>query len=83
MLDQLLAVAHPKSALYKNGPFDELKKALAERKLNAKFGHHLVGGEPNRRPKSCNGYGRKMVLTDTGKVAIDALPDRLGTSARR
>jgi hypothetical protein len=35
---------------------DELKKALAERALNAEIDHHLEGGEDegNRR----NGYGK-------------------------
>ena len=44
LLDQLLAGADPKSAFDPNGLLDGLKKALAERVLNAEMDHHL-GGE--------------------------------------
>ena len=37
ILDQLLAGADPKSAFDPNGLLDELKKALAERALNAEM----------------------------------------------
>ena len=64
LLDQLLAGAEAKTAFEKDGLFDELKKALAERALNAEMDHHLDGeaaeGQGNRR----NGYGRKTVLTE-------------------
>ena len=55
LLDQLLAGADPKSAFDANGLLDELKKAFAERALNAEMDHHLAGEEGNIR----NGYGRK------------------------
>ena len=42
LLDQLLAGADPKTAFDPNGLLDELKKALAERALNAEMDHHLV-----------------------------------------
>ena len=42
LLDQLLARADPKSALDPNGLLDGLKKALAERVLNAEMDHHLA-----------------------------------------
>ncbi|MBP2316916.1 IS256 family transposase, partial [Azospirillum soli] len=79
LLDQLLAGADPKSAFAKDGLLDELKKALAERALNAEIDHHLDGGEPDGRANSRNGYGRKTVLTDTGKIALEVPRDRLGT----
>ena len=79
LLDQLLAGADPKSAFAKDGLLDELKKALAERALNAEIDHHLDSGEADGRPNSRNGYGRKTVLTDTGKIVIDVPRDRLGT----
>ncbi len=79
LLDQLLAGADPKRAFAKDGLLDELKKALAERALNAEIDHHLDSGEADGRPNSRNGYGRKTVLTDTGKIAIDVPRDRLGT----
>ena len=62
---ELLAGADAKTAFDKDGLLDELKKALAERALNAELDHHLDVGESdgNRR----NGYGKKTVLTGTGK----------------
>jgi putative transposase len=63
ILDQLLAGADAKTAFEPNGLIDELKKALAERVLNAEMDHHLAGEEPGNRR---NGYGKKTVVTDTG-----------------
>jgi hypothetical protein len=40
LLDQLLAGADPKTAFDANGLLDDLKKALAERALNAEMDHH-------------------------------------------
>src|SRR5512142_1402669 len=79
LLDQLLAGTDPKSAFAKDGLLDELKKALAERALKAELDHHLENGEPDGRGNSRNGYGRKTVLTDTGKIAIAVPRDRLST----
>ena len=77
ILDQLLAGADPKTAFDPNGLLDELKKALAERALNAEMDHHLAGdgGAGNSR----NGYGRKSVTTDTGKVELAVPRDRQST----
>ena len=77
VLDQLLAGADAKTAFDKDGLLDELKKALAERALNAEMDHHLEAGEGdgNRR----NGYGKKTVLTGTGKIALEVPRDRLST----
>lgn len=77
LLDQLLAGADPKSAFDPNGLLDSLKKALAERVLNAEMEHHLSGedGAGNSR----NGYSRKTVLTDTGKIELDIPRDRRAT----
>ena len=60
-LDQLLAGADPKTAFDPNGLLDELKKALAERALNAEMDHHLANDEPGN---SRNGYGKKTVTTE-------------------
>src|ERR671914_316633 len=65
LLDQLLAGADPKTAFDPNGLLDDLKKALAERVLNAEMDHHLAGEEPGNRR---NGYGKKTILTDTGRI---------------
>ena len=58
LLDQLLAGADPKTAFAKDGLLYELKKAFAERALNAEIDHHLNNGEEDGRPNSRNGYGR-------------------------
>ncbi len=79
LLDQLLAGADPKTAFAKDGLLDELKKALAERALNAEMDHHLDGGEEDGCANSRNGYGRKTVLTDTGKIDLAVPRDRLAT----
>jgi putative transposase len=73
----LLAGADAKTAFDKDGLLDELKKALAERALNAEMDHHLDAGDGdgNRR----NGYGKKTVLTGTGKLALEVPRDRLST----
>ncbi len=73
ILDQLLAGADPKSAFDPNGLLDELKKALAERALNAEMDHHLASEEADNRR---NGYGRKTVVTDTGKLELEVPRDR-------
>jgi putative transposase len=73
LLDQLLAGADPKTAFDQNGLLDDLKKALAERALNAEMDHHLATGEGGN---SRNGYGRKTVTTDTSKLEIEIPRDR-------
>ena len=42
-LDQLLSGIDPKDVFSKDGLFDELKKALAKRVLNAELDDHLAG----------------------------------------
>src|SRR5512134_2025725 len=76
LLDQLLAGADPKTAFDKDGLLDGLKKALAERALNAEMDHHL-DAEP--AGNSRNGYGKKTVLTDTSRLEIEVPRDRLAT----
>ncbi len=68
LLDQLLAGADPKTAFDANGLIDELKKALAERALNAEMDHHLAEDEAGN---SRNGYGRKTVTTETGRIELE------------
>jgi putative transposase len=80
LLDQLLAGGDPREALAgTDGLLEALKKALAERALNAEMDHHLDAGEPNGRANSRNGYGRKTVLTDSGRMEIAVPRDRLAT----
>ena len=73
ILDQLLAGADPKTAFDPNGLLDDLKKALAERALNAEMDPHLAREETGN---GRNGYGRKTVVTDTGKLDLQIPRDR-------
>jgi len=73
ILDQLLGGADPKTAFNPNGLLDDLKKALAERVLNAEMDHHLVNGDGGN---TRNGYGRKTVVTDTSRLELDVPRDR-------
>ncbi len=68
-----MAGADAKTAFDPNGLLDELKKALAERALNAEMDHHLTTGEPGN---SRNGYGKKTVTTDTGRIELEIPRDR-------
>jgi putative transposase len=70
LLDQLLDGADPRAALADGGLLDGLKKALAERVLNAELDHHLATGEADGRSNGRNGYGAKTVLTGTGKLEL-------------
>jgi putative transposase len=74
LLDLLLAGGDPRAAFDQGGLLDSMKKALTERALNAEMDHHLAGddGAGNTR----NGYGRKTVVTDTGKLVIEVPRDR-------
>ena len=49
LLDQLLSGVDAQEAFAKDGLFDALKKALAERVLNAEMNHHLAA-EAGRGP---------------------------------
>src|SRR3954466_4748487 len=79
LLDQLLAGSDPRVALADGGLLDGLKKALAERALNAELDHHLETGEPDGRGNGRNGYSAKSVLTDTARLDLQILCDRLST----
>ena len=79
LLDQLLDGRDPQTALGRDGLIDELKRALAERALNAEMDHHPDGEAVEGRANSRNGYGRKTLLTDSGKLPISVPRDRLST----
>ena len=74
ILDQLRAGGAASAAFDQGGLLDSLKKALTEHALNAEMDHHLAGDDTAGNMR--NGYGRKMVMTDTGKLAIDVPRDR-------
>lgn len=91
ILDQLLNGADAKTAFATNGLSDQLKKALAERVLNAEMDHHFSGDEQAGNMR--NGYGKKTVITDRGHsspvasnrfsislTVVSPIPDRRATS---
>ena len=77
LLDQLLAGSDAAAALSQGGLLDSLKKAFAERALNAEMDHHP--DQESEGNNSRNGHGRKSVITDTGKIEIDVPRDRTGS----
>lgn len=77
LLDQLLTGTDAVSALNQGGLLDALKKALAERALNAEMDHHLE--QEAQGNNSRNGYGRKTVTTETGRIEIEVPRDRAGS----
>jgi len=78
LLDQLLSGRDPKTALDSSGLIGDLKKALAERMLNAEMDVHLAkeaeAGIPNHR----NGTSDKTVLTPEGEMELSIPRDRHG-----
>ncbi len=79
ILEHLLAWRDPKDVFAKDGLLDDLKKAFAERALNAELDDHLEGeaaaGKANRR----NGFSRKTVLTEASKLDLRIPRDREGS----
>ena len=78
-LDQLLAGRDPQAVFSKDGLFDELKKALAERVLNAEIDDHLEGEATEGRANRRNGYSKKRILTESSKIDVRIPRDREGT----
>jgi len=74
VLDQLLAGRDAKAAFHDACFFDDLKKALAERVLSAEMDHHLTGEDEADNVR--NGYGRKTVITGSGKMELKVPRDR-------
>jgi putative transposase len=85
ILDELLKDKDPKTIFSSEGLLGELKKALAERVLNAEMDHHLAdstqdevseGEKPaNRR----NGYSKKTVLSENEALELAIPRDRRGS----
>ena len=78
-LDQLLEGRDPHEVFSKDGLFDELKKALAERVLNAELDDHLESEASEGRSNRRNGHSKKTVLTETAKIDVRIPRDREGT----
>ncbi|MEZ7137458.1 IS256 family transposase [Komagataeibacter sp. SM21] len=79
VLDQVLAGRVVRTMSDADALLGDMKKALAERLLNAELDQHLDGEAVAGRPNCRNGYGQKTVLTDAGRVRLDIPRDRAGT----
>jgi putative transposase len=86
LVDELLKGADPKAVFSAEGLLSEIKKALAERMLNAELDEHLRGGDASSAEGELpgsgnhrNGYSKKTVLTDACSIELDIPRDRHGT----
>jgi putative transposase len=78
LLDQLLAGRDPKSVLDSGGLIGELKKAIAERMLNAEMDVHLANEAEAGLANHRNGSSPKTVLTPEGSLELSIPRDRHG-----
>ena len=78
LLDQLLAGRDPKTVLDSGGLFGDLKKALAERMLNAEMDVHLENEADAGLANHRNGSSSKTVLTPEGSLELSIPRDRHG-----
>ena len=76
LLDELLAGANPAQVFTDGGLLDDLKKAVAERALDAEMDAHLEGERWGGNHR--NGHNRKRVLTDEGALDLEVPRDRAG-----
>jgi transposase-like protein len=76
LLDSLLAGRDPKTVLDSGGLIGDLKKALAERMLNAEMDVHLE--QPEEVGNHRNGSSAKTVLTPEGPMELSIPRDRHG-----
>jgi len=78
LLDELLSGTDALQAFESGDLVQDLKKALAERILNAEMDHHLDADEEQNSGNHRNGHSRKQVLTDDGKMEVAVPRDRQG-----
>jgi putative transposase len=76
LLDELLKGQDPKTLFEQDGLLDELKKALADRALNAELDHHLEQDVEQAAGNHRNGSSSKTVLTDNGRLTLSIPRDR-------
>jgi len=85
ILDELLKDKDPKTIFSSEGLLGELKKALAERVLNAEMDHHLADSaqeevsEGEKAGNRRNGYSKKTVLTENEAMDLAIPRDRRGS----
>ena len=78
LLDSLLAGRDPKTVLESDGLIGELKKALAERMLNAELDSHLESEAEDATGNHRNGTSPKTMLTEDGALTLSIPRDRHG-----
>lgn len=78
LLDQLLDGQDPSTVLESGGLMGDLKKALAERMLNAEMDVHLSKEDQESAGNHRNGSSPKTVMTGDGRVILDIPRDRHG-----
>ncbi len=78
LLDELLAGQDPATVLTSDGLLGDLKKALAERMLNAEMDAHLDSESERRTGNHRNGSSQKTVLSNDGEVVLSIPRDRHG-----
>ena len=78
LLDQLLEGLDPKTVFESEGLLDELKKALAERILDAEMDVHLESEAEKAGKNHRNGRSKKTVLTDSSALELSIPRDRHG-----
>ncbi len=78
LLDELLAGQDPATVLTSGGLLGDLKKALAERMLNAEMEVHLGSEAEQEAGNHRNGNSQKTVLSDDGELVLSIPRDRHG-----
>ena len=76
LLNQLLDGSDALEACQSGDLVQDLKKALAERILNAELDHHLEDQDGQSSGNHRNGHRRKRVLTDDGRLDLSISQDR-------
>ncbi len=70
LIDELLKGEDPQKAFDSDGLLGDLKKALAERILDAEMDHHLDREAEQSAGNHRNGRSQKTVLTDSGSFSL-------------
>ena len=81
LLDELLGGSDALEAFQSGDLVQDLKKALAERILNAELDHHLDHEDERSSGNHRNGHSRKRVLTDDGRMELSMCDGRFGAKA--
>ncbi len=79
LLDELLAGEDPAEAFRNGELLSEMKKAVAERALNAEMDHHLSQEPARQSGNHRNGHNRKRVATESGSMDLAVPRDRRGS----